>query len=289
MSSKDARRKVEKEKEAKNEDVLAIGWDQVIAESREDPPAIVFMIRNSDGNIVDQVDAPATAGFNRVAWDLRYPSVEPWTPVEEGEEAHEGAGILVVPGRFSVSMHKRVDGVLTDLGQTQSFDVVSIRPDPVFAGSTQEQRVIFEAQVNELLRAASGTDTAVDAVISELDAVKATLDRSMTDGSLYELANSIQQQLKEAQEAISDNELRDYYNDLPAMSVAARLWHARFDPSSSAHGPTAAQHESYRIARKLYDDTVAELTRLVDTDYAALKEAMDIARVPWTPGRGIQE
>ena len=63
----------------------------------------------------------------------------------------------------------------------------------------------------------------------------------------------------------------------------------RFDPSSSAHGPTTAQQESFRIARKLYDETVAELTELVDTDYAALKEAMDIARVPWTPGRGIQE
>ena len=28
---------------------------------------------------------------------------------------------------------------------------------------------------------------------------------------------------------------------------------------------------------------------LVDEDYAALKRAMDAARVPWTPGRGIQE
>jgi hypothetical protein len=129
----------------------------------------------------------------------------------------------------------------------------------------------------------------VDAVVSELDAVKATLHRSMTDGSLYELANSIQQQIKESGEKLTGNELRDFYNDLPIMSVQARLWHARFDPASSAHGPTAAQKESLRIARKLFDDTVAELTQLVDVDYAALKEAMDIAKVPWTPGRGLQE
>ena len=69
----------------------------------------------------------------------------------------------------------------------------------------------------------------------------------------------------------------------------ARLWHARFDAGSSAQGPTAAQQESYRIGRKLYDDTVVELTRLVDTEYAGLKAAMDAARVPWTPGRGLQE
>jgi len=194
-----------------------------------------------------------------------------------------------VPGHFSFSMHKRVDGVLTDLGQTQSFDVASIRPDPVITGSTQEQRVIFESQLEELIRAASGTAGSVEAVIGEIDAVIATLGRSKTDGSLYEVAHSLQQQMRDAQEVLSGNQLRDTYNDLEIMSVQARLWHARFDASSSAQGPTLAQQESYRIARKLYDETVADLTRLVDTDYAALKEAMDTARVPWTPGRGIQD
>ncbi|MDH3334272.1 MAG: glycosyl hydrolase, partial [Gammaproteobacteria bacterium] len=287
-SSKDARREVEKEKEKNNENVVAADWDTVIAESREDAPAIVFTIRYADGSIIDQVIAPATAGFNRVAWDLRYPSVEPWAPVAEGDESHEGVGVLVVPGRYSVTMQKRVDGALADLGQTQSFDVVSIRPDPVIAGSTQEQRVVFEAQLEELIRAASGTSAAVEEVIAELDAVKVTLGRSMTDGSLYEVAHSLQQQLRDAQEVLTGNELRDFYNDLPIMSVQTRLWHARFDPSSNAQGPTSAQQESYKISRKLYDETVAKLTRLVDTEYAGLKDAMDTARVPWTPGRGIQ-
>jgi photosystem II stability/assembly factor-like uncharacterized protein len=287
-SSKDARREVEKEKEKNNENVVAADWDTVIAESREDAPAIVFTIRYADGSIIDQVIAPATAGFNRVAWDLRYPSVEPWAPVAEGDESHEGVGVLVVPGRYSVTMQKRVDGALADLGQTQSFDVVSIRPDPVIAGGTQEQRVVFEAQLEELIRAASGTSAAVEGVIGELDAVKATLGRSMTDGSLYEVAHSLQQQLRDAQEVLTGNELRDFYNDLPIMSVQTRLWHARFDPSSNAQGPTSAQQESYKISRKLYDETVAKLTRLVDTEYAGLKDAMDTARVPWTPGRGIQ-
>jgi len=288
QSKKDARREIEKEKEKNNEDVVAADWDTVIAESREDAPAIVFTIKNRNDAIVDQVVAPATAGFNRVSWDLRYPSIEPWAPVAEGEETHEGVGMLVIPGRFSVTMQKRVNGALMDLGQSQSFDVVSIRPEPSIAGGTQEQRVIFEAQVEELIRAASGTAASVEAVVTELDAVKATLGRSRTDGSLYEMAHSIQQQIKAAGEALTGNELRDYYNDFAIVSVQARLWHARFAPDSSAHGPTAAQQESYRIARKLYDETVAELTRLVDNEYAGLKDAMDIARVPWTPGRGLQ-
>ena len=87
---------------------------------------------------------------------------------------------------------------------------------------------------------------------------------------------------------INGNDMRDMYNDLPEMSVFARLWHARFAPDMSAHGPTAAQQDSLRIARKLYDEVYAELTRLVEVEYAGLKEAMDTARVPYTPGRGLQ-
>jgi len=179
--------------------------------------------------------------------------------------------------------------VVSDLGQAQSFNVVSIRPDPVLPGSTQQQRVIFESQVDELIRATNGSVRAIDAVVAELDAVKETLDRSMTDGSLYELANSIQKRVKAARDKLTGNEARGFYNDPAIMTVQARLFHARFNPSSGAYGPTSTQQDSLRSARVLYDATVAELTRLVDVEYAGLKDAMDTARVPWTPGRGIQE
>ena len=169
---------------------------------------------------------------------------------------------MVVPGRYSVEMHKRVDGVVSDLGQTQSFNVVSIRPDPVLPGSTQQQRVIFESQVDELIRATSGSVKAIDAVVAELDAVKETLDRTMTDGSLYELANSIQKRIKAARDKLTGNEARGFYNDPAIMTVQARLSHARFRPSSAAYGPTATQQESLRSARALYDETVAELKTL---------------------------
>ncbi len=64
--------------------------------------------------------------------------------------------------------------------------------------------------------------------------------------------------------------------------------HARFDPSAGAYGPTPSQRTSYEIGKKLYADVVEELTALVDVEYAGLKEALDQAGVPWTPGRGVQ-
>ncbi len=286
-SSRDTRRKTEKELEKNNEDVAFPAWETILDEEREDAPAVVFTVRDGNGDVVRQIEAAAEAGFHRAAWDLRYPAVQPWSPEEQDAYFGEG-GVLVAPGRFTVSMGLRIDGAMSDTGQSQSFDVASVRGEPVLPGSTQAERVVFESQAEELIRAGNGTVATIDDIVAELDAVKETLERSTADSSLYETANSIQQRLKTERDRLSNNPQRNIYNDLGEMSLQARLWHARFSPTHGAYGPTPAQHESLRIARELYDEVAADLTVLVDTEYAALKRAMDEARVPWTPGRGIQ-
>ena len=287
QTSKDARRESEKELEDDNSNVRFVDLDKIIDEEREEEPAIVFTVKNGADEVVRHIEGPAGAGFHRIAWNLRYPSVDAWVPEVEGEEHPEGAGVLVAPGTFSVSIQQRVDGVLADLGQSQSFDVVSIR-EPTLPGSTQEQRVVFESQVNELGRAADGTLNAIDRISAEIDAVKATLARSTADPSLYEIADSIQEQLLDQRDRLSSNATREIFKDWTEMSLEDRYWHASFVPSLGAYGPTPSQRESYAIGKTLYDDVVQKLGVLVDSEYAGLKQALDMAGVPWTPGRGIQ-
>jgi hypothetical protein len=283
-TDKDTRRESEKKLEADNKDVKFTDLGTIIDEQREDDPTMIFTVKNSAGDVVRHVEGPAEAGFHRIAWNLRYPALDAWVPLEEGEEEREGAGVLVMPGTFTVSMQQRVDGVLTDLNQSQSFEVVSIR-EPTLPGSTQGQRVVFESQLDELGRAADGTLNAIDRISAELDAVKATLLRSTADPSLYEIADAIQERLLEQRDRLSSNETRNIFKDWTGMSFEDRFSHARFDPSANAYGPTPLQRESYRIARTLYDEVVEELDSLVDVGYAGLKDALDMARVPWTPGR----
>ncbi|MCH7898915.1 MAG: hypothetical protein IIC62_06180 [Proteobacteria bacterium] len=111
---------------------------------------------------------------------------------------------------------------------------------------------------------------------------------STADGSLYEIANALQQHLRQQSDRLTGNSTRGSFKDVEAMSVQDRLWHAGFTPGATAYGPTPAQRESYRIARAQYDDIVATLTQPIETGYEALKDALDAAGVPWTPGRGIQ-
>ena len=177
-------------------------------------------------------------------------------PEEERED--DTAGVLVAPGRFSVTMAKRVDGVLTQVGQPQRFNVNSIR-EPTLPGSTQEQRVAYENQVDELIRASDGTAKAIDEIVLEIDTIKEVLERSTADASLYEIANTIQQRAKILRDRLVENETRAIYQEFDEMPIERRLWHARFAARSNAYGPTPEQSESLTIARSLYTEVKQQL------------------------------
>src|SRR5262245_62014986 len=91
---------------------------QLQAETDEEAPAVVITISDSQGNVVRRLDGPATAGFHRVTWDMRYPAAvlaaaAPAAP-PGGDEGGGGgggpAGYLAMPGTYSFSIATRQDG-----------------------------------------------------------------------------------------------------------------------------------------------------------------------------------
>ncbi|MCH8985418.1 MAG: hypothetical protein IIB04_02245 [Acidobacteria bacterium] len=197
-------------------------------------------------------------------------------------------GVLVAPGTYSVAMHIRENGVSIDSGQIQTFEVVSIR-EPTLPGSTQEQRIAYSRQVDELKRSVDGTIRAIDEVIVQLDAIKDVLQNSTADESLYAQAHSLHQRVQQQRDRLEKNETLAFFGAEGPMAITDRLWHAAFHPSTSAYGPTDTQRQSYKIARDEYAGISMQLTQLVDRDYAALKDTLNDSSVPWTPGRGIQK
>ena len=71
------------------------------------------------------------------------------------------------------------------------------------------------------------------------------------------------------------------------MPVTARISAANLNPHWNAHGPTATHQQTLQIARNEYNSVRAALRQLVDQEYASLKEALNAANVPWSPGRGL--
>jgi len=285
-SLKDQRTKSEKDLIKTNEDVAFPDWDRLEAEALEDSPAIVFSVSDMDGNLIRHLEAPAKAGFQRVAWNLRYPVVDPWVPEAERNENSSAAGVLVVPGTYQVSMYERNDGVLTDLNQNQRFEVVSIR-EPTLPGSSQQDRIAFSRRVDEMRRAVSGTRKSIDEVLEQLGAIKEMLKNSTANMDLYAQVNLLEKKIVAERDHLSGNQTQGEFAVNRPVPVTARLSSAAYNPNTSAYGPTETQRESLEIAQSEYGEIGVELTQLVDRDYETILNALDAAGVPWTPGRGV--
>ena len=283
----DQRKEDEKESKENNEDVEFASWERIEQEQLEDDPAIVLTVTDLSGNVIRHIEGPVEAGFHRVAWDLRYPALHPFVPESERRETDSRAGVLVAPGTYRVSMHRRVDGELTDLGQSQTFEAVSIR-NPTLPGAPQDERIAFQQQVDELSRANAGTIDAIDEVVESLAAIRNVLQRSTADTTLYTQAAGIGQRVTQERDRLAGNSTRSSFGAPGPMSVNARIRHAAYNPHANAHGPTETQRLSLQIARDLYNDVSDELGRLIDGEYASLLRALDAAGVPWTPGREVQ-
>ncbi|MEM9015254.1 MAG: glycosyl hydrolase, partial [Pseudomonadota bacterium] len=66
------RREAEIEIEKDGGDTPYPSWEELRAEDREDEPAIVFTVTDSNGAVVRRFTGPHSKGLHRVAWDLRY-------------------------------------------------------------------------------------------------------------------------------------------------------------------------------------------------------------------------
>ena len=281
-----AGQEAEKERIGNNESVGFPDWDRLGEEEREDAPAIVFTVSDTAGNVIRHIEGPVEAGFHRVAWNLRYPPVDPWILEEERSDFDHPTGVLVAPGTYRVAMYRRVDGQLTALDQNELFELASIR-EPTLPGSSQNERIAFLRQVDELARAVSGTLNSIDEVQAELDAIKVTLSNSTADMALYARANSIQQRISQLRDRLATNSTRNLFEDPGLMSVGARLANAIYDHNNNAYGPTQTQRETFAIARDAYAEIGPALTALINGEYQSLKRDLNAAGVPWTPGRGV--
>jgi len=286
QSLQEQRRAREKKLEAEGADTPYPGWAAIRAEETEEAPAIVLTVTDGDGNLIRRLEGPAKAGFNRVAWDLRYPLSSPWTAEEKGESYLEIPGPLAAPGAYQVSLAKRVNGKLSELGTTQPFAVVQMR-EPGLKGASPEQIVAFTRELDDLNREVEGAAIAIEAMLTETGAIKQTLLRSGASETLRNTVRSLELELMTKQDLIKGNTARDLYGDPGPVSINQRLEAAMMGTFRSTYGPTPTHARALEIARSDFSSVKARLQEIHDTELPALRRQLDEAGVPWTPGRGV--
>ncbi|MGD8439806.1 MAG: glycosyl hydrolase [Holophagae bacterium] len=285
------RRDAEKKLEADWKDTPHADFDELEAERRQPEPEILLTVRDTSGAVVRTVTGPVTEGFHRVAWDLHYPSTEAVELVTSEPDPWErgGRGVTAPPGRYTVTLSKRADGVVTDLAGPVSFDVVRVFPGSL-AGTPPAETAAYMQRVAELNRSVTAADEALKNAFDRLTRLSEAFAGSTVDpGTLDTELESLRQRLYDLDEKLAGNRTVEEFSLPRPPTIAQRLRMAGASDGQSDYGPTATHRRQLEIAEQEYAALLPQLRQLLEVDLPALEAKLEAAGAPWTPGRPLPE
>ena len=284
-SAAEARRETEAQLVKDGKPVPFPGWDALRKEENEEKPAAVLIVKDETGAVVRRVAAPAAKGLHRVAWDLRYPAVDP-TRLEGAARDDWGrapSGPMVVPGKFTVELAKIAGGVTATLAGPQPFVVESLS----LASLPEKDKAAlldFQKKAGDLQRAMMGTGAAAEDALRNLKFVKkALVETPGADAKLAEAATAIEKRIQGQMRVLIGDQTKAMRSEPTEPSLMDRVT-AQLD----ATGPiTATAKRGYEIAADRFTTLLEEMRQAIDVDLKKLQSDLEAAGAPWTPGRGV--
>ena len=276
-SKKSQRKKKEAKLKKAGKDVPVPDLETLREEEREESAALVFTVKNADGEIVDRMASPPSRGIQRKTWNMRYAS----------KFGMNGRGPVAPPGKYTISASLRDGDKLTEFEGEQEFEIVAIG-EPTLENQPVEDRMAFQESAAEFAHSVRAASRKLEATMEELKEIKRIV-RSSRDlpNELYEQARGVELSLLDLQEKLEGNETAQELRLEAEPSIQSRLFSAAFGSFGNSYGPTKTHREQIEIARTQFGEFRTALAKLLDEDYPALQKALDEAGAPWTPGRAL--
>jgi photosystem II stability/assembly factor-like uncharacterized protein len=287
-TKKEKRQEAEKEAAKKNQTLSYPSNDELRAEALEPKPEVYFVIYDDSGMPIRRVDGSTEAGFQRVAWDLRYPAARVKEQKDEPEDFFPDAadqGPLVVAGSYSVRMFRKIDGTVAEAAAPQSFKVATENSASMSAADRTVQEA-FLRKVGRLYRAVYGATRTAEDVQTRLEQIREALRETPgAEKQLGVVADSLEQRDREILRALrGDRELAKRNEPVPS-SINDRVNSIMEGERFSMAKPTQSHIDQYNIAAAEFGEALGKLRTLVDVDMSKLEKDMEAAGAPWTPGR----
>ena len=284
---KQQRREKEKKLEQARQSVPFPGWEQLRLEEGEEKPAVILTITDAGGQVVRRLSGPVSKGIHRVAWDLRYPPIDPVELDDAQRQSWESpaVGPLVVPGTFHVQLSKWENGMFTPLGQPRAFQVESLELATLPAADRNELSA-FQVKAGELQRAMMGAGEVLKEAEQRLKYIKKALfDTPKASPQLNSTVYTLDKRLREIRTRLYGDRTMRRRDEAVSPALIRRV-----SRQLNATGPiTADVKNNYEIAAADFAAVLEELRNFVDRDLKKLQEDLEAAGAPWTPGRGVPE
>ncbi|RMH04281.1 MAG: glycosyl hydrolase [Planctomycetota bacterium] len=286
-SRREARRRQETKKAKEGEDTPYPTWEELRAEDLETAPAMILTVHDESGAVVRRLTGPRTKGFHRVAWDLRLPSPEPVSLAGKEPAPWEDppSGHLALPGTYTVSLAKLVDGELVELAEPQPLRVVPLGLASLPAADRAEA-FAFQEKVARLQRAVRGAQKVIEETADRLQHCRrAALDAGAAGPEILAEIERLHRVLADLRTRLNGDETRSKRSEPAPPAIADRVGNIVESQWHTTSAPTGTERDAYRQAGEAFAALLAELRTLVEQELPALEDRLETAGAPFTPGR----
>lgn len=281
------RRDQEMEIAEEHGEVFYPSWEELREEDREEEPAMILTVEDEDGHVVRRLTGPVTEGFQRVAWDLRFPSSEPirTSPLPDRPWFEDPVGPMVAPGTYRVRLAKRHLGVVTPLSETRTFQAEPVGLATLPAAD-REESLAFQRKVSRLQRAVMGAVRASEEAQTRIDLLgKAAMDTPAADPDLGYRLREVEERLQDLQIDLVGDRTVAARHEPTSPAVVDRVQRIVGGLWTTSSAPTGTQREGYDAAARAFGELLPKIREVIEDDLAALEQELEDAGAPWTPGR----
>ena len=279
----------EKAAVAKGESTKFPGWDAVDAEAREAEPKIWFTVKDSEGRVVRRLSGKTGKGFHRIAWDLRYPTPNAVTLVEapKPDWGNPPRGLLAAPGRYTVTMAREVDGVITQLAEPQPFDVVPLRAP---RGADVAEVAAFWRSYETAVRDSSAVQLAAARLQKRISRMGKALQHARTKvgADLDKRYQALRAELLDIDRRLNGSPSRRQIGEKRPALLGDRLSSVQRGIVGSTAGPTATHRTSLALANEAIRELGAAL-RAAEAKFSALAKDLVAAGAPFLEGASLPD
>ena len=242
---------------------------------------VTVTILDQTGAVVRTLSAPATAGLNRMYWDLRYEPTNairmrtnPLLPAPhvrlgpQGWRAPSGGGaaisILAPPGTYTVKL---------SAGGREQTEPLTVRKDPHTAGTEAD----IQAQTEMLFNLRRDLNTAID-VLNRIEIVRSQLEslgRVVDDVSVRKAADDLNKTFTDLEMTLIDLRITGGQDGVRyAAKLISHFGYLANGLSNADFRPTNQQAEVQELLAGRVRDTVTRFDALVAKDLAAFNDLL---------------
>ena len=282
------RRAEEKKARDEGKAIRYPSWDDLRAEDREEAPAMLLTVEDSEGHVVRRLEAPTSPGLHRVAWDLRYPAPDPVNLqafIWNNPFAEAPRGPMAVPGTYRVTLARRLNGELENVGEPQTFEVVALGAGTLIT-EDYDALLAFQQKTARLQRAVLGSLAVASEARQRLDLLRRAIrDTPNATPDHHRQVRDIQLRLADLMVELEGDFTVARRSEPIPPSIASRVNQIVGSSWASTSAPTKTQQRNYQVAAEAFGSILEGLRQVIEGDLATLEDELETAGAPWTPGR----